>query len=113
MGTEEDSISSYRDRQRKEIWSRENIKLDRRDVREKPKYLVRQKECMVEKDTWKKLENLENPMELVEKFEKEIKEEEISGMTYPSKVRKKVYLYTEWHKRTQSLGVGLCTSNLL
>ena len=32
---------------------------------------------MVEKDTWERLENLKNAMNLVEKFEKEIREEEI------------------------------------
>ena len=32
---------------------------------------------MAEKDTWERLENLKNTMDLVEEFEKEIREEEI------------------------------------
>ena len=32
---------------------------------------------MEEKDTWERLENLKNTMDLVEEFEKEIREEEI------------------------------------
>ena len=31
----------------------------------------------VEEDTWERLENLKNVMDLVEEFEKEIREEEI------------------------------------
>ena len=32
---------------------------------------------MAEEDTWEKLENLKNMMDLVEEFEKEIREEEV------------------------------------
>jgi len=41
-------------------------------VRGKPKYLVRWKRYIVEKDIWEGLENLENVIDLVEEFEKEI-----------------------------------------
>ena len=51
--------------------------LNRRDVRGKPKYLVRWKRYITEKNTWKGLENLENVIDLAEEFEKEIREEEI------------------------------------
>jgi len=44
-------------------------------MREKPKYLVRWREYTVEKDTWKGLRNLENAIDLVEEFEKEIRKE--------------------------------------
>ena len=46
-------------------------------MRGKPKYLVRWKGYTVEEDTWERLENLENTMDLVEEFEKEIREVEI------------------------------------
>ena len=51
--------------------------LNRRNMREKLKYLVRQKGYTVEKDTWKRLENLENIIDLVEEFEKKIRKEKI------------------------------------
>ena len=51
--------------------------LNRRDVRGKPKYLVRWKKYIAEKNTWKGLENLENVMDSAEEFEKEIREKEI------------------------------------
>jgi len=51
--------------------------LNRRDVREKPKYLVRWRGYMVEEDIWEELENPGNMMDLVENFEKKIKKEEI------------------------------------
>jgi len=51
--------------------------LDRRDVKGKPKYLVRWKEYTAEKDTWEGLENLGNIIKLVENFERETREEEI------------------------------------
>ena len=51
--------------------------LNRQDVREKLKYLVRWKEYMAEEDTWEELENQGNAIELVEEFEIEIREEEI------------------------------------
>jgi len=50
--------------------------LNRRDMRRKLKYLVRWKVYIMEEDTWEELENLENVMELVEDFKKEIREEE-------------------------------------
>ena len=43
----------------------------------KLKHLVRWKEYIIKRNTWKKLENLGNIIELVEKFEKEIREKEI------------------------------------
>jgi len=48
--------------------------LNRRDVRGKPKYLVRWKGYIAEEDTWKRLENLGNTMNLAEKFKKDIRE---------------------------------------
>jgi len=51
--------------------------LNRRHVKGKPKYLVRWKGYMAEKDTWEMLENLGNTMDLVEEFEKKIGEEKI------------------------------------
>ena len=48
-----------------------------KDVRKKLKYLVRWKEYTAEEDTWEGLENLGDAVDLVEKFEKEIREEEI------------------------------------
>jgi len=49
--------------------------LNKKMVREKEKFLVRWKGYMVEKDTWENKENLKNAKELVEKFEKEYREE--------------------------------------
>jgi len=46
-------------------------------VREKPKYLIRQKEYIIEEDVWEELENLENTMKLVKEFEKEIRKKDI------------------------------------
>jgi len=51
--------------------------LDRQERRGKPKYLVRWKRYMAEEDTWEGLENLKNMRDLVEEFEKEIREEEV------------------------------------
>jgi len=51
--------------------------LDRKESREKLKYLVRWKSYMAEEDTWERLENLKNGMDLVEEFEKEIRKEEV------------------------------------
>jgi len=51
--------------------------LDRRERRRKLKYLVRWKGYTVKENTWKGLENLRNAMDLVEEFEKEIREEEV------------------------------------
>ena len=50
--------------------------MNRRDMRGKPKYLARWKEYTAEEDTWEGLENLKNTMDLVENFEKKIREEE-------------------------------------
>jgi len=49
--------------------------LDRKERREKPKYLVRWKSYTAEEDIWEGLENLKNTRNLVEEFEKEIREE--------------------------------------
>ena len=43
---------------------------DKREVKRKMKYLVRQKRYIIEEDTWKELENLRNTIELVEEFKK-------------------------------------------
>jgi len=51
--------------------------LDKRERRGKPKYLVRWKWYTVKEDTWEVLENLKNIRDLVEEFEKEIREEEV------------------------------------
>jgi len=51
--------------------------LDRRERKEKLKYLVRWKGYMAEEDTWEGLENLKNARDLVEEFEKEIRKEEV------------------------------------
>jgi len=51
--------------------------LNRKDVRGKPKYLVRWKGYTAEEDTWERLENLGNTMDLVENFEKEIRKKKI------------------------------------
>ena len=51
--------------------------LNRRDMRGNLKYLVRQKGYTVEEDMWEGLENLGNVMDLIENFEKKIREEEI------------------------------------
>ena len=47
--------------------------MNRQERRGKSKYLVRWKGYMAEKDTW---EGLENAIDLVKEFEKEIREEE-------------------------------------
>ena len=49
--------------------------LNKRIVWGKEKFLVRWKGYMVEEDTWKSRENLENAKELVEEFEREYGEE--------------------------------------
>ena len=51
--------------------------MDRRERRGKLKYLVRWKGYIAEEDTWEGLENLKNIRDLVEEFEKEIREEEV------------------------------------
>ena len=49
--------------------------LNKRMIRGKEKFLVRWKGYTVEEDTWESRENLENVKELVEKFEREYREE--------------------------------------
>ena len=49
--------------------------LNRRDMRGKPEYLVRWEVYMAKEDTWEGLENLGSIMDLIEKFEKKIREE--------------------------------------
>jgi len=58
-----------------EEWEMEKI-MNKRQVRERDKYLVRWKGCMAEEDTWESRENLKNASELVEEFEKEYGREE-------------------------------------
>ena len=54
--------------------------LNKGDIRENPKYLVRWKNYIVKEDIWERLKNLENIIELVEEFEKEIREEKIKRL---------------------------------
>ena len=51
--------------------------MNKQKRRGKPKYLVKWKGYIVKKDTWEGLGNLKNTMDLVEEFEKEIREKEI------------------------------------
>jgi len=53
-----------------EEWEVEKI-LNKQQMREKNKYLVRWKGFTAESDTWEGRENLENAKEAVEEFEKE------------------------------------------
>ena len=64
--------------------------LNRRDVRGKLKYLVRQNRYTAEKDTWKELENLGNVIDLVGDFEKEIREEEMKRVQLRKEKRKEI-----------------------
>ena len=57
-------------KQREEEWEVERI-LNKQQIREKDKYLVRQKGFMAESDTQEGKENLENAKEAVKEFEKE------------------------------------------
>ena len=66
-----------------------------RDVREKPNYLVRWKRYTVEEYMWERLEKLENAMNLVEEFEKKIREEEIKRVYIKKEKRKKRELNPE------------------
>ena len=78
--------------------------MNRRDVRRKPKYLVRWKGYMAEEDTWKGLENLANMIELVEKFEKEIRGEEIRRVHMRKEKVKLLNLEAKMFKRSELLG---------
>ena len=80
--------------------------LNRRDIREKPKYLVKQKEYIIEKDIWEGLENLRNTMDLVEEFEKKIREEKIKRVQIKNRKKKKkvLNLEIEMFKRSELLG---------
>ena len=79
--------------------------MNRRDVRGKPKYLVRWKGCIAEEDTWEGLENLENVMDLVEEFEKEIRKEEIRRVQMRKEKRKEraLNLEAEMFRRSELL----------
>ena len=55
--------------------------LNRKDVREKMRYLVRWKEYITKEDMQKRFENLENVIDLVEEFEKKIREKKIKKST--------------------------------
>jgi len=61
--------------------------LNRRDVRRKPKYLVRWKGYMAEEDTCEGLENLGNAMDLVKEFKKEKEKGEEEGKSIESRSR--------------------------
>ena len=64
---------------RKKKYKVEKI-LNRSNMRREPKYLVKWKRYIVEKDPWERLENLENTMDLVEEFEKDIRKEKRSKL---------------------------------
>jgi len=75
-------------------------------MRGKSKYLVRWKEYTAEKNTWEGLENLGNAMDLVEDFEKEIREEEIRRVQMRKEKEKEKTLSSEAEvfKRSKLLG---------
>ena len=50
---------------------------------------------MMKEDTWERLENLDNIMELMEEFEKEIREEEIRRVQMRKKKEKEKVLNSE------------------
>jgi len=79
--------------------------LNKGDVRGKPKYLIRWKGCIAEEDTWEGLENLENLIDLVEEFEKEIREKEIRRVQMRKEKRKEraLNLEAEVFKRSELL----------
>ena len=66
-GTESRRGKASRSRGSRRVEDRKNIK--QKKVREVVKYLVQQKELIVEHDSWKKEENLENAKEVVAEFE--------------------------------------------
>jgi len=61
----------------------------------KLKYLVRWKRYIVEEDTWERLENLGNTMDLVKEFEKEIREKEIRRVQIRKEKKKEKVLNLE------------------
>ena len=69
--------------------------MNRRDVRKKPKYLVRWKEYIAEENTWKELENLGNMLNLVEEFKKKIRKKEIRRIQIKKEKGKKRVLNSE------------------
>ena len=79
--------------------------MNRRDVRGKPKYLVRWKGYIVKEDIWKGLENLGNIIDSVKDFEKEIREEEIKRVQLRKEKKKKkmLNLKAEVFKRSELL----------
>ena len=59
---------------------------------------------MTKEDTWERLKNLENIIDLVEDFEKEIREEEIRVQTRKEKGKERLLnLKTEVFKRSELL----------
>ena len=79
--------------------------LNRKDMREKAKYLVIQKGYTIQEDIWKELENVENAMDLVEEFEKQIREKKIRRvhMRKEKRKEKELNLKENIFKRTELL----------
>ena len=72
-----------------EEWEVEKI-MNKRQVREKDKYLVQWRGCTAEEDTWESRENLKNASDLVEEFEKEYRREEEEETRRQERVKRKL-----------------------
>ena len=59
---------------------------------------------MAKEDTWKKLENLENIIDLVKEFEKKIREKEIERIWMRKEKKRVLNSETEVFKRSKLLG---------
>ena len=75
-------------------------------MRGKSKYLVKWKEYTAEKNAWEGLEDLGNAIDLLEDFEKEIREEEIRKVQMRKEKGKEKTLSSEAEvfKRSKLLG---------